>query len=801
MYAHFYHLAESPFNLTPDPKFHYINESTREAMASILHGINSRKGFISLIGEAGTGKTTLLKRIVEEIEGETLVVFVFNPGVSFDELLEFICAELGIATESRRRLALLDKLNDFLLEQLTEGRNVVVMIDEAQTLEDGVLEELRLLSNLETSKEKILQILLSGQPELEEKLRRPGLRQLRQRIAVRASLKPMRPDEIGPYVETRLRSAGADRNDFFTPAALRKIWNASKGIPRVINVICDNAMMIAFADGKRRITTAVTNEAIQDLQGVAAARGLLDGLRAWIAMPSVRYAAAGIVALALVLPLAISMVSRSIDQGARLRHGGAAPAEVAPAAPVKTVPATSVDPEASAPAAQPEGVNGTEDGADASSSADRFSLLPLERADAAPPPAPAPDEEEATEEDDVDLLAALSPPDGTPASSALPPTGVRPVLPGAVDNPAVMLDEPEEEAAFAADASPDAIRVVPARPLTPVDQDEVITPPPPSAQPAAEPSAALGQAEEMDDVVLDSIRRAEVLARSTAARLFDRGRSSLDESVSAEMARQEASGDGLGSVADLPPSMLKAAAEADALAVEAPKGQKPPPVDSAKVQAKIALARESLAEATDSLAEPLDSLVGPTEPMASADPADPDAPRSGRVLGPRDGEPIVGRLVRVLPGDTVWDIAVANYGTAGPVTLKRILNSNPRIRDPRRLEVGAHIYLPFQRPDQMVRTADNGSYDVVVAVSPQQFPLEPVRDWLRSVIQDAEMSISKVGGAQAVYQLQVLGLSSRDRALEVASDILAEYGRSRHEGASGLSDAGHRGGALAFAAR
>ena len=142
MYAHFYQLAENPFNLTPDPKFHYINESTREAMAAILHGLKGRKGFITLIGEAGTGKTTLLKRILDEIEGETQVVFVFNPGVSFDELLEFICMELGISTDGRRRLQLIERLNAHLLAQLTAGRNVVVMIDEAQTLDDDVLEEL-----------------------------------------------------------------------------------------------------------------------------------------------------------------------------------------------------------------------------------------------------------------------------------------------------------------------------------------------------------------------------------------------------------------------------------------------------------------------------------------------------------------------------------------------------------------------------------------------------------------------------------------------------------------------------------
>ncbi|HYD58534.1 MAG TPA: AAA family ATPase, partial [Burkholderiales bacterium] len=291
MYAHFYHLSENPFNLTPDPKFHYVNESTREALASMMYGIKSRKGFLTLIGEAGTGKTTMLRRIVDEIEGETRVVFVFNPGVSFDELLEYICMELGIRTESRGRLHLLERLNKFLLEQLTEGVNVVVIIDEAQTLEDNVLEELRLLSNLETSKEKILQIVLSGQPELEEKLRRPNLRQLRQRIGVRATLKPMRADEIRAYVETRLRTAGGQKAELFTSAALMRCWQAAQGIPRVINVICDNAMMIAFAEGKDRITASLMNAAIRDLDGQTQAQAWASRAREFLGSPTVRYGA------------------------------------------------------------------------------------------------------------------------------------------------------------------------------------------------------------------------------------------------------------------------------------------------------------------------------------------------------------------------------------------------------------------------------------------------------------------------------------------------------------------------------
>jgi type II secretory pathway predicted ATPase ExeA len=329
MYAHFYQLSENPFNLTPDPKFHYVNESTREAMASLLHGIKSRKGFITLIAEAGTGKTTLLKRIVDEVEGETQIVFVFNPGVSFDELLEFICSELGIETRGCKRLHLLERLNQHLLEQLTAGRNVVVMIDEAQTLEDSVLEELRMLSNLETSKEKILQILLSGQPELDEKLRKPSLRQLRQRIGVRATLKPVQLNEMQAYVETRLRSAGAERTDLFTPASLKKIWQASGGIPRVINVICDNAMMIAFAEGQKRITPKTLHEAVRDLEGDFGGFETGSRIREWLMSRSAGYALAAAAVVLAAIPLA-GVVLRGIEAAPATIS---APAKVAQSAP------------------------------------------------------------------------------------------------------------------------------------------------------------------------------------------------------------------------------------------------------------------------------------------------------------------------------------------------------------------------------------------------------------------------------------------------------------------------------------
>ena len=196
MYCEFYQLRERPFNVTADPKFLYLNARYREALASLHYGITQRKGFITLIGEAGTGKTTLLKKLLDDLDATTRTVFIFNTNVTFDEILEYIFGEFDLPVHNGKRLYMLQRLNSFLLDELRNGRNVALLIDEAQDLDYSVLEDLRLLSNLETAKEKILQIVLSGQPELGQKLGNPGLRQLRQRIAVNCRLLPLTRDEI-----------------------------------------------------------------------------------------------------------------------------------------------------------------------------------------------------------------------------------------------------------------------------------------------------------------------------------------------------------------------------------------------------------------------------------------------------------------------------------------------------------------------------------------------------------------------------------------------------------------------------
>ncbi|HEV7732952.1 MAG TPA: AAA family ATPase [Candidatus Binatia bacterium] len=266
MYENFYGFREPPFRITPDPRFLYRNPCYEEAAAALAYGIDHRKGFLSLVGEAGTGKTTLLRYLLDHLSAGTRTVLLLHPTVSFDEILEYILMELGVPVDGARKLVLLQRLNEFLLEHTRSGGNVVLLIDEAQDLDARVLEELRLLSNLETGSEKILQILLAGQPELEAKLAQPNLRQLRQRIAMHVRLRPLAPGEVVSYVHTRLEHAGCTDRDLFTTDALARIAEVTGGIPRIVNVLCDACLVTGFATGSRKITAAVVEEAWVDYE-------------------------------------------------------------------------------------------------------------------------------------------------------------------------------------------------------------------------------------------------------------------------------------------------------------------------------------------------------------------------------------------------------------------------------------------------------------------------------------------------------------------------------------------------------
>jgi type II secretory pathway predicted ATPase ExeA/phage tail protein X len=263
VYHKFYGLRESPFGLTPDPRFLFASEAHKEALAHIAYGIEERRGFVLVVGEVGTGKTTLIRRVLQRLDPDVKSVFLFNSSLGFDELLEAILRDLEVPHQSRRRVDLIDTLNEFLLQENSAGRRVVLIIDEAQHLSAAVLEHIRMLSNLETARSKLLQIVLVGQPELGLRLGQTNLRQLRQRIGLVAELKPLSRSDTIKYVRHRLAVAGRTEG-IFTRLALRAVYRASGGIPRLINVICDKSLVLGYASDKARIGRRIVKQVARD---------------------------------------------------------------------------------------------------------------------------------------------------------------------------------------------------------------------------------------------------------------------------------------------------------------------------------------------------------------------------------------------------------------------------------------------------------------------------------------------------------------------------------------------------------
>ncbi|MEN8161162.1 MAG: AAA family ATPase, partial [Myxococcota bacterium] len=267
MYTEFYGLREKPFSLSPDPRFLFLSASHREALAHLLYGIEQGEGFIAITGEVGTGKTTLCRTLLQRLEPGSEIAFLFNPQLSGLELLQAITAEFGLPVEGQSRRELMAQLNDFLLTKKQEGRRVLLLIDEAQNLDSEALEQVRLLSNLETDTQKLIQIVLIGQPELDAMLESPHLRQLRQRISVRWRLSPLSASETRDYVRHRLRVAAGKPVDVFTEMALREVHRRSTGIPRIVNRLCDRALLAGYSDGSREIGLAAVAQAQRELEG------------------------------------------------------------------------------------------------------------------------------------------------------------------------------------------------------------------------------------------------------------------------------------------------------------------------------------------------------------------------------------------------------------------------------------------------------------------------------------------------------------------------------------------------------
>jgi general secretion pathway protein A len=265
MYHTFYGLIRAPFEMTPDPAFLYLGETHREGLATLVYGVRSRKGFVMLTGEVGTGKTTLLHALLAQLDASTDSAYIFNPRLETLDFFQLLFDDLGIKEACFSKAEYLLALNHYLIDRLKGDRTVLLIIDEAQNLSPEMLEEIRLLSNLETPNSKLIQILLVGQPELSEMLDRDDLRQLRQRIVLRHELKPFDAGELEFYVEERLRLAGYTGKGIFKRSALRELYAVTGGVPRLLNVVCDGALLTGYGRDQATLDAEIIREVANDL--------------------------------------------------------------------------------------------------------------------------------------------------------------------------------------------------------------------------------------------------------------------------------------------------------------------------------------------------------------------------------------------------------------------------------------------------------------------------------------------------------------------------------------------------------
>jgi len=265
MYKEFYGLRANPFNVNPDPRYLFLTRHTEEALACLTYGIQSRKGFVLLTGEVGTGKTTLINKLLEWLRlQQVATAFIFNSRLNTSQFLDYMMADFGIPGDSKAKSQVLLRLYNWLLDRYRAGETAVLIIDEAQNLSEEVLEEIRMLTNLETFTEKLLQIVLVGQPELEHKLKQPQLRQLRQRLTLRARTHALTLEETKSYIQQRLRIAGSNGQQIFEPEAVESIHRYASGIPRVINLLCEHCLVSGFVDQQRVIAAGVVDNVARD---------------------------------------------------------------------------------------------------------------------------------------------------------------------------------------------------------------------------------------------------------------------------------------------------------------------------------------------------------------------------------------------------------------------------------------------------------------------------------------------------------------------------------------------------------
>lgn len=282
MYCDFFGFSEKPFTITPNPHFMYLSNVHREAFARLLYGVDNHAGFIAMTGEVGTGKTTMLRTLMGHLDQEKYrSALILNSHLSRVQLLANICAEFEIKVKQKNSAGYLDALNCFLLDHNSQGKTVVLVIDEAQNLKTEVLEQVRLISNLETERDKLIQIILAGQPEFNVLLNRHDLRQLNQRITIRCGLTPMDIDDTAAYIRHRLKSAGGRNPELFSKGAVKKIYKFSSGYPRLINVVCEQALVMAWTLESLTVSPLMASEVIAEAETASGRAGVWESISDW----------------------------------------------------------------------------------------------------------------------------------------------------------------------------------------------------------------------------------------------------------------------------------------------------------------------------------------------------------------------------------------------------------------------------------------------------------------------------------------------------------------------------------------
>jgi len=747
MFLKFYGLTEKPFSQTPDPKFLYFNEGYRESIASLRYGIQERKGFITLIGEAGTGKTTLLRKLLDDLGPDVVSVFLFNPNASFEEILEYTLSELGISAQVGRKLVMLQRLNDFLLAGFAEGRNTILLIDEAQDLEPDVLESLRLLSNLESSKEKILQIVLSGQPELAIKLAQPNLRQLKQRIAVRCRLEPLGRDELTAYIKARLAVAGG-REDLFSPETLDLIWDFSSGIPRLINTVCDNALLVGYALSKQKIDREVIDEVIADLrkldvrpEDLPRDTGRVTGepqASAEVSAPRDAESSGPPPPVSTPSPRAVAAAATVGSEGRETRQAAVAPqVPVEPPVPVEPAAQSSNSP-SPAPASRPA-TRTTEVARRSGSSATRFVAAA------------------------VGVIALIGAVTVVARSSLRPilrgttatesqtggraePAAVQGTAPGAAQSEpsaanVASANDPVAEHASAAQAAPGEA------PAEPDHGPSVAAAPPPIAsQPAAAPGRELAAAEQA------GAAQPAVNARPAPA--------DSAPPPTTEIARKAAA----------------PAQEANAVAsVAAPVLAKDAPAERAASRAKAKTSArhdETAPPSEDAHKDP-----APADDVALEPVGEDEEVESASATGVQDLQlspshlPGRGKRVLVRRGDTLMNLAAREYGSANFTTLDVVKAANPTVQDVNKIVAGTELTFPDPGPAARIVPRGKGLAVIVMTTPNQQRALATQRELRARYSSPVEIESVDLSDGRTLYRVSMGDYQETTQALKTAESL------------------------------